>query len=149
MSKLDKFDVFLSDCELEVRFPDAKINDPDYWAPDTFKVIFAGDILPGCCGVLTAYEPDFAYHKHAGVDIYSSEFMDIMQAAIVKGLKDCSSDRGGGVGKIIMADITGGWIDRFCTHNNWYCSPFRSINPKTGNSICVYEFALEPEKKVV
>lgn len=144
---LKNFDVDLDDCSCRIRFLDYEPTS-DFWRDDC-EVSFGAEILPGCCGVAVLYEPEFVAFDTNNLDKYSPQVMRAVQAALEKGLERAANNRSTGIGKLIMADVEGGWVDMFCKYNKWYCSPFRSINPKTGNSICVYEFALPPKKEVV
>lgn len=54
-------------------------------------------------------------------------------------------------GKIIASDVVfdpqsmGGETGRFCRAAKWYCSPYPSRNPNSGNMIEIFELGLKPE----
>lgn len=102
--------------------------------------------LSSCCGVTELGSITFAYshtltHKQAA-KIITEGLLKILEQSPDVRQPDAFEER---VGKFLMSDVIGGTVDQFCRAAGWYCSPYPSINPKTGNKIMLYELGSKPK----
>lgn len=157
MAEKYKFYVSLADGDVNVvvvkaedvkNFNNIKTYDPE-GVPDKYvqaRLFGSAGQNVFCCGITQIGELSVRFAS----DLTYEEAAKLLNQGLIQLLKEVQNRdnrynyyEDEKVAKLIASDVQGHNTSKFCTAAGWYCSPYPSINPKTGNKIMIYELGLD------